>query len=290
MNYSNEIKTVVFPVAGIGSRFLPVTKIVPKELLPILNKPLIEYAINEAIDAGIQKFIFVTSPEKESIIDYFKSDKKLEDILRKKNPELLELVTNNLIFDSNLIEVIQEQPLGLGHAIWCAREYIDGPFAVILPDDLVISKVPCIKQMINSFKEHKANIIALQEVDKKDISKYGAIKYNKNNKNLYFIEDMIEKPSPKEAPSNLAIIGRYILLPGVIKELSNKEIGVGGEIQLTDAIKNTINSDGVLGIKFEGSRYDCGNIIGALEAQLSVALKDIKYRDQVLEIVNKILK
>ena len=290
MNYSNEIKTVVFPVAGIGSRFLPVTKIVPKELLPILNKPLIEYAINEAIDAGIQKFIFVTSPEKESIIDYFKSDKKLEDILRKKNPELLKLVTNNLIFDSNLIEVIQEQPLGLGHAIWCAREYIDGPFAVILPDDLVISKVPCIKQMINSFKEHKANIIALQEVDKKDISKYGAIKYNKNNKNLYFIEDMIEKPSPKEAPSNLAIIGRYILLPSVIKELSNKEIGVGGEIQLTDAIKNTINSDGVLGIKFEGSRYDCGNIIGALEAQLSVALKDIKYRDQVLEIVNKILK
>ena len=290
MNYSNEIKTVVFPVAGIGSRFLPVTKIVPKELLPILNKPLIEYAINEAIDAGIQKFIFVTSPEKESIIDYFKSDKKLEDILRKKNPELLELVTNNLIFDSNLIEVIQEQPLGLGHAIWCAREYIDGPFAVILPDDLVISNVSCIKQMINSFKEHKANIIALQEVDKKDISKYGAIKYNKNNKNLYFIEDMIEKPSPKEAPSNLAIIGRYILLPGVIKELSNKEIGVGGEIQLTDAIKNTINSDGVLGIKFEGSRYDCGNIIGALEAQLSVALKDIKYRDQVLGIVNKILK
>lgn len=290
MNYSNEIKTVVFPVAGIGSRFLPVTKIVPKELLPILNKPLIEYAINEAIDAGIQKFIFVTSPEKESIIDYFKSDKKLEDILRKKNPELLELVTNNLIFDSNLIEVIQEQPLGLGHAIWCAREYIDGPFAVILPDDLVISNVSCIKQMINSFKEHKANIIALQEVDKKDISKYGAIKYNKNNKNLYFIEDMIEKPSPKEAPSNLAIIGRYILLPSVIKELSNKEIGVGGEIQLTDAIKNTINSDGVLGIKFEGSRYDCGNIIGALEAQLSVALKDIKYRDQVLEIANKILK
>ena len=290
MNYSNEIKTVVFPVAGIGSRFLPVTKIVPKELLPILNKPLIEYAINEAIDAGIQKFIFVTSPEKESIIDYFKSDKKLEDILRKKNPELLKLVTNSLIFDSNLIEVIQEQPLGLGHAIWCAREHIDGPFAVILPDDLVISNVSCIKQMINSFKEHKANIIALQEVDKKDISKYGAIKYNKNNKNLYFIEDMIEKPSPKEAPSNLAIIGRYILLPGVIKELSNKEIGVGGEIQLTDAIKNTINSDGVLGIKFEGSRYDCGNIIGALEAQLSVALKDIKYRDQVLGIVNKILK
>ena len=290
MNSSNEIKTVVFPVAGIGSRFLPVTKIVPKELLPILNKPLIEYAINEAVDAGIQKFIFVTSPGKKSIIDYFKHDKKLENILRKKNPELLELVTNNLIFDSNLIEVIQEQPLGLGHAIWCAREHIDGPFAVILPDDLVISNVSCIKQMINSFKKHKANIIALQEVDKKDISKYGAIKYNKNNKNLYFIEDMIEKPSPKEAPSNLAVIGRYILLPSVINELSNKKIGVGGEIQLTDAIKNTINSDGVLGIKFEGSRYDCGNIIGALEAQLSVALKDIKYRDQVLGIVNKILK
>lgn len=290
MNYSSEIKTVVFPVAGIGSRFLPVTKKVPKELLPILNKPLIEYAINEAIDAGIEKFIFVTSPDKESILDYFKSDTKLENILKKKNPELLKLVTDNLLLESNLIEVIQEQPLGLGHAIWCAREHIDGPFAVILPDDLVISKVSCIKQMIKTYQKNKSNIIALQEVHKKDISKYGVIKYHKYNKNTFYIDDMIEKPSSEKAPSNLAIIGRYILLPSVIKELFNKEIGAGGEIQLTDAIKKTISTDGVLGVKFEGSRFDCGNIIGALEAQLSVALKDIKYRNEVLKMVNKVLK
>ncbi|HIG09420.1 MAG TPA: UTP--glucose-1-phosphate uridylyltransferase [Alphaproteobacteria bacterium] len=290
MNSSNEIKTVVFPVAGIGSRFLPVTKMVPKELLPILNRPLIEYAINEAKEAGIEKFIFVISPEKKSIINYFKKDEKLESILRKKNPALLEQVANNLILDDSLIEVIQEEPLGLGHAIWCARDFIDGPFAVILPDDLIISKVSCIKQMIDAYEEHKSNVIAVQEVDTIDISKYGVINYSKNSKNFYFIEDMVEKPSIEEAPSNLAIIGRYILMPNIMNALSTKKVGYGGEIQLTDAIKSTINNDGVVGYKFEGNRYDCGNIVGALEAQLSVAINNSKYRDQVIKIINKSLK
>ena len=191
MNALNQIKTVIFPVAGIGSRFLPVTKTVPKELLPILNIPLIEYAVNEAREAGIERFIFVSSPEKQSITDYFKKDKKLESYLKNKNSDLLIGLEKNLISDDSLIEVVQEEPLGLGHAIWCARDYIDGPFAVILPDDLIISKVACIKQMINVYKEYKSNIVAIQEIDSVNVSKYGVIDYYDNNKDYYFIKNMI---------------------------------------------------------------------------------------------------
>ena len=290
MNDLNQIKTVVFPVAGIGSRFLPVTKTVPKELLPILNIPLIEYAVNEAREAGIERFIFVSSPEKKSILDYFKKDTKLEGYLKNKNSDLLTGIEKNIISDDSLIEVVQEEPLGLGHAIWCAKEYIEGPFAVILPDDLIISKVACIKQMIDAYKEHKSNIIAIQEVDSVDVSKYGVIDYDKNDKDYYFIKNLIEKPSVNDAPSNLAIIGRYILMPNVLDALSEKKIGFGGEIQLTDAIKNTIKNDGVIGYKFEGNRYDCGNVVGALEAQIAVAVNNSKYKDKVIDIMNKYLK
>jgi UTP--glucose-1-phosphate uridylyltransferase len=290
MNDLNQIKTVVFPVAGIGSRFLPVTKTVPKELLPILNIPLIEYAVNEAREAGIERFVFVSSPEKKSILDYFKKDTKLEGYLKNKNSDLLTGIEKNIISDDSLIEVVQEEPLGLGHAIWCAKEYIEGPFAVILPDDLIISKVACIKQMIDAYKEHKSNIIAIQEVDSVDVSKYGVIDYDKNDKDYYFIKNMIEKPSVNDAPSNLAIIGRYILMPNVLDALSEKKVGFGGEIQLTDAIKNTIKNDGVIGYKFEGNRYDCGNVVGALEAQIAVAVNNSKYKDKVIDIMNKYLK
>jgi UTP--glucose-1-phosphate uridylyltransferase len=287
MYSSNKIKTVVFPVAGLGSRFLPVTKLVAKELLPILNKPLIEYAVNEAKVAGIEKFIFVTSPEKQSITNYFKKNNNLEEKLRNKNSEYIDLVTNNLILEENLVEVIQDKPLGLGHAIWCAKDHIKGPFAVILPDDLVLSKVSCIKQMIDAYKICQSNIVAVQEVDKNNISKYGVIDFYERNENVYHIKDMIEKPNKEDAPSNLAIIGRYILMPSIINELSKQEIGFGGEIQLTDAIKKSVNTEKVFGYKFEGSRFDCGNIIGALEAQLSIAVNDIKYRDQMIELMKK---
>ena len=290
MNDLKQIKTVVFPVAGIGSRFLPVTKTVPKELLPILNIPLIEYAMNEAREAGIEKFIFVSSPEKKSIIDYFRKDKKLESYLKNKKPSLLKGIEKNIISDDSLIEVVQEEPLGLGHAIWCARDYIDGPFAVILPDDLIISKVACIKQMIGAYNDHKSNIVAIQEVESADISKYGVIDYDNSEKNYYFIKNMIEKPSINNAPSNLAIIGRYILLPNVLNTLSEKKVGYGGEIQLTDAIKNTIKNEGVIGYKFDGNRYDCGNVIGALEAQISVAIRNSEYKNKVIDIMNKYLR
>jgi UTP--glucose-1-phosphate uridylyltransferase len=287
LDSSNEIKTVVFPVAGLGSRFLPVTKLVAKELLPILNKPLIEYAVSEAIKAGIERFIFISSPDKQSITNYFRKNKKLENELRDKNSEYLDIILNNIIPEENLIEVIQDKPMGLGHAIWCAKDYISGPFAVILPDDLVVSDVPCIKQMIDVYKKHKCNIVAIQEVDKNNISKYGVIDFLKKNQNIYHVKDMIEKPDQEKAPSNLAVIGRYILSPNIIKELSMLKTGFGGEIQLTDAIKNSINSENVIGYKFEGNRFDCGNVMGALEAQLSIAINNDKYKDQVIEIINK---
>lgn len=287
LDSSNEIKTVVFPVAGLGSRFLPVTKLVAKELLPILNKPLIEYAVSEAIKAGIERFIFISSPDKQPITNYFRKNKKLENELREKNSEYLDIISNNIIPEENLIEVIQDKPLGLGHAIWCAKDYISGPFAVILPDDLVVSDAPCIKQMIDVYKKHKCNIIAIQEVDKNNISKYGVIDFLNNDQNIYHVRDMIEKPDQEKAPSNLAVIGRYILSPNIMKELSLLKAGFGGEIQLTDAIKNSINSENVIGYKFEGNRFDCGNVMGALEAQLSIAINNDKYKDQVIEIINK---
>ena len=287
LDSSNEIKTVVFPVAGLGSRFLPVTKLVAKELLPILNKPLIEYAVSEAIKAGIERFIFISSPDKQSITNYFRKNKRLENELRDKNSEYLDIILNNIIPEENLIEVIQDKPMGLGHAIWCAKDYISGPFAVILPDDLVVSDVPCIKQMIDVYKKHKCNIVAIQEVDKNNISKYGVIDFLKKNQNIYHVKDMIEKPDQEKAPSNLAVIGRYILSPNIIKELSMLKAGFGGEVQLTDAIKNSINSENVIGYKFEGNRFDCGNVMGALEAQLSIAINNDKYKDQVIEIINK---
>ena len=287
---SDDIKTVVFPVAGLGSRFLPATKIVAKELLPILDKPLIDYAVCEAKKAGIERFIFINSSNKQSITNYFKKNKNLESELKDKKSEHLELISKNLISENNLIEVIQDKPLGLGHAIWCARKYISGPFAVMLPDDLIISGVPCIKQLIKAYKNFKSNVVAIQEVDENNINKYGVIDYYKNESNTYHIKDMIEKPDKKNAPSNLAIIGRYILNPSIIKELSNHELGAGGEIQLTDAIKKLIINENVIGYKFEGNRFDCGNVIGALNAQLSIAMNDDKYKSQIKEIIKNLSK
>ncbi len=289
MSNVNEIDTVVFPVAGIGSRFLPATKSVPKELLPVLNRPLIEYAVEEAINSGIQRFIFVNSPEKQSITYHFKENKKLEEFLKVKNEFLYSLISKYIIPKDKIIEVVQSEPLGLGHAIWCARDYINNkPFAVILPDDLIHSKVPCIKQLKNIYKNNKKSIVALQKVKKREVSKYGIIEH-KNNEidNIYDLSNMVEKPNEKNAPSNLAIIGRYILLPEVMKELSENKLGYGGEIQLTDAIKNTIKTSGVIGYKFEGSRYDCGNVIGTLEAQISLALKNKEYMNNTKELLKK---
>ena len=291
MKNIENIKTVVFPVAGLGSRFLPATKSVAKELFPILNIPLIEYAVDEAKKSGIEKFIFVISREKLQVARHFETNTKLERELKSKNKKFLEVITKNRIPKNNIFKVFQERPLGLGHAIWCARKYIDGPFAVVLPDDLVFSKTPCIQQLVDIYKKHKTSVIGIQEVSMDRVNQYGIIKTdNKKTNDIMTIQDIVEKPSIKRAPSNLAIIGRYVLSYNVIEELSKKQTGVGGEIQLTDAIKNSINTSRVLGYKFEGKRFDCGNVMGVIEAQVFAALKEDLYKKDMTKILQKFLK
>ena len=291
MKNIENIKTVVFPVAGLGSRFLPATKSVAKELFPILNIPLIEYAVDEAKKSGIEKFIFVISREKLQVARHFETNNKLERELKLKNKKFLEVITKNRIPKNNIFKVFQERPLGLGHAIWCARKYIDGPFAVVLPDDLVFSKTPCIQQLVDIYKKHKTSVIGIQEVSMDRVNQYGIIKTdNKKTNDIMTIQDIVEKPSIKRAPSNLAIIGRYVLSYNIIEELSKKQTGVGGEIQLTDALKNSINTSRVLGYKFEGKRFDCGNVMGAIEAQVFAALKEDLYKKDMTKILQKFLK
>jgi len=291
MKNIETIKTVVFPVAGLGSRFLPATKSVAKELFPILNIPLIEYAVDEAKKSGIEKFIFVISREKLQVARHFETNTKLERELKSKNKKFLEVITKNRIPKNNIFKVFQERPLGLGHAIWCARKYIDGPFAVVLPDDLVFSKTPCIQQLVDIYKKHKTSVIGIQEVSMDRVNQYGIIKTdNKKTNDIMTIQDIVEKPSIKRAPSNLAIIGRYVLSYNIIEELSKKQTGVGGEIQLTDALKNSINTSRVLGYKFEGKRFDCGNVMGVIEAQVFAALKEDLYKKDMTKILQKFLK
>ena len=291
MKNIETIKTVVFPVAGLGSRFLPATKSVAKELFPILNIPLIEYAVDEAKKSGIEKFIFVISREKLQVARHFETNSKLERELKSKNKKFLEVITKNRIPKNNIFKVFQEKPLGLGHAIWCARKYIDGPFAVVLPDDLVFSKTPCIQQLVDIYKKHKTSVIGIQEVSMDRVNQYGIIKTdNKKTNDIMTIQDIVEKPSIKRAPSNLAIIGRYVLSYNIIEELSKKQTGAGGEIQLTDALKNSINTSRVLGYKFEGKRFDCGNVMGAIEAQVFAALKEDLYKKDMTKILQKFLK
>ena len=291
MKNIETIKTVVFPVAGLGSRFLPATKSVAKELFPILNIPLIEYAVDEAKKSGIEKFIFVISREKLQVARHFETNTKLERELKSKNKKFLEVITKNRIPKNNIFKVFQERPLGLGHAIWCARKYIDGPFAVVLPDDLVFSNTPCIQQLVDIYKKHKTSVIGIQEVSMDRVNQYGIIKTdNQKTNDIMTIQDIVEKPSIKRAPSNLAIIGRYVLSYNIIEELSKKQTGVGGEIQLTDALKNSINTSRVLGYKFEGKRFDCGNVMGAIEAQVFAALKEDLYKKDMTKILQKFLK
>ena len=291
MKKFEKIKTVVFPVAGIGTRFLPATKSVAKELIPILNRPLIEYAVEEAQSCGFEKFVFVLSEEKLQLTQHFLSNKRLENQLRKKNSRLVDSISQYNIRNNKIFSVIQKQPLGLGHAIWCAREYIDGPFAVILPDDLIFSKTPCIKQLVDQYYKYGKSILGVQEVNKNQVNRYGIIKTTTNHlaKKIDII-DLIEKPDFKKAPSNIAIIGRYVLTRNIIDELSNKEKGSGGEIQLTDAIKNSLTFSQVFGYKFQGKRFDCGNMMGALEAQIYAAINRSENKRETIKILKKYIK
>ncbi|MGB1361477.1 MAG: UTP--glucose-1-phosphate uridylyltransferase [Alphaproteobacteria bacterium] len=282
------IKKVVLPVAGLGTRFLPASKSVAKEMFPILDKPLIDYAVNEAISAGGTDFIFVISPEKQSIIKYFEDDPNLiHQLMEKGKEELIEIVKPKIT--GSITTVIQDKPLGLGHAISLAKPFIDNePFQVLLPDDLIMADTPVQQQLLKVYEQHKCGVVGLEEVPMENIHKYGVVSGDKKD-NTIKINGFVEKPSKEQAPSNLAIVGRYIFTPEIFNKLDKNIIGAGGEIQITDAMAEILSSQNFYGVNFDGKRFDCGSKIGFLEAQIAFAQKDNDTKDSLSAILKKYL-
>ena len=287
-----KVKTAIFPVGGLGTRFLPATKSMPKEMLPIANKPIIQYAYEEARDAGIEKFIFVTGRNKNSINNHFDHSYELESKLDNSNKtNELSQVMSWLPNPGQVAFVRQQKPLGLGHAVWCARNFIaeNEPFVVILADEMMAQsknrKKNFLGEMIDFYytRDEKSSVIAVGEVEKQDTNKYGIIDGNENNEVL----DMVEKPSPENAPSNLAITGRYILQPEIFKYLEQFKIGSGGEIQLTDAMKEMCKESPYYYKTIDEQRFDCGNVLGYIEANIAFALENDKIKGDVLKILKK---
>lgn len=285
---TQHIRKVVFPVAGLGTRFLPATKALPKEMLPVVDKPIIHYAFEEAQQSGIEQFIFVTGRNKSAIDNHFDHSYELENILQSKDKqnELTE-VTDWMPDAGKTFFTRQQQALGLGHAVWCARHFIGNePFAVILPDDMILSRTPCLKQMMDAHATVGGNMVATMEVEPDQTRSYGVIDPESESGTLVSARGVVEKPAPEAAPSNLAIIGRYILQPGIFDVLENQPRGSGGEIQLTDAINKMAETTPTHGLRFDGQRFDCGNRLGFIEANLAVSLA----RDDMSERVKAMLK
>jgi len=271
---NNKVKIAVFPVAGLGTRFLPATKSMPKEMLTVVDRPLIQYAVDEAREAGIEHFVFVTGRNKGVIEDHFDRQFELETTLfeRGKTKELKEL-QKDLPKPGQTSFTRQQEPLGLGHAVWCARDIVgDEPFALLLPDMLIKAEPGVLSQMMGAYNENGGNIIAVEEVDKKDVSSYGVVGRGAGLDEGFIINEMIEKPDPKDAPSNLIISGRYILQPRIFDLLSSHTKGAGGEIQITDAMQALMKEQQFTGVKFKGRTFDCGSKIGFLSANVAYAL------------------
>jgi len=275
-----KVRKAIIPAAGLGTRFLPATKAQPKEMLPIVDKPSIQYIVEEAIDAGIEDILIITGRNKRAIEDHFDKSYELEEELKKKNQhELLSLVQDI----SNLVDihyVRQKEAKGLGHAIYCAKSFIGNePFAVLLGDDIVDSSTPCIKQLMNVYDEYQSSVLGVQQVPLIDVPKYGIIKCSQSGDRIHKVEDMIEKPAIEDAPSNYAILGRYIITPGIFELLETTAPGRGGEIQLTDALKTLMSLESIYAYDFIGRRFDVGNKLGFLQATIEFALKreDLKY-------------
>ncbi|MEK7803143.1 MAG: UTP--glucose-1-phosphate uridylyltransferase GalU [Deltaproteobacteria bacterium] len=268
-----DIRKAVFPAAGFGTRFLPVTKAIPKEMLPLLDKPLIQYSVEEAKESGLEEVIIVTGMGKTAIEDHFDVSFELEILLKEKNKtDILKMVeeVSNLIHFSY---TRQKKPLGLGHAIYCAKNLVGKePFAVFLSDDVINAKIPVMKQMIKVFRQYPSTILAVQRVPRKEVHHYGIIDAKKIGPRVYKVIDMVEKPHPKNAPSNLAIIGRYILTPEIFYALEETRPGKGGEIQLTDGLRKLSKKQPIYAYEFEGDRYDAGDKLGFLMANVSFAL------------------
>lgn len=270
-----KVRTAVFPVAGLGTRFLPATKSMPKEMLTVVDKPLIQYAVEEARDAGIERFIFVNGRNKGVLQDHFDLNYELDDVLAKRGKTEALRESRAMVMQPGAISSIrQQEPLGLGHAVWSAKDLVgDEPFAVILPDDLIQSRKPCLKQLIEVYEETAGNVVAVMDVPREHTKRYGILKVGTDDGRIASVEGLVEKPDPADAPSTLSIIGRYILLPKVMGFLEEKVVGAGGEIQLTDAMARMIGADPFHGLRFEGKRFDCGDKIGYLEANVSFALE-----------------
>lgn len=271
----NPISKAIFPVAGLGTRFLPATKANPKEMLPIVDKPLIQYAVEEAIAAGITQLIFVTSSSKRAIEDHFDSNFELEHrLLQQGKVEILEMVKNIVPAGVDCLYVRQPHALGLGHAVLCARQVVgENPFAVLLADDLIDSEEPCLSQMQSVYHKTGQSVIAVQEISPNDSEKYGVIAYENSWDHYGPIHAIVEKPKPPEAPSDFGVVGRYILTPEIFSILSKQLPGRNGEIQLTDAIAKLLNTQTVTALRFKGTRYDCGSKLGYMQATIALGLK-----------------
>lgn len=281
---TKKVSKAVFPVAGLGTRFLPATKSIPKEIMTLVDRPLIQYAIDEARAAGIKEFIFVTSRGKSALEDYFDHAPELESELRKKGKtDLLDVLKDTNMDSGAIAYVRQNRPMGLGHAVWCARRLIGNePFAVLLPDDVIAAEKPCLAQMVEAYEQTGGNMVAAMEVPPVKASSYGVLDIAEDMGTIVKAKGMVEKPKAEEAPSNLAVIGRYILSPKVLTNLNRMKQGAGGEIQLTDAIAEEIGSKegGVYGYRFRGQRYDCGSKAGFLQATVAFGMARPDLRDE----------
>jgi len=287
-----KITKAVFPVAGLGTRFLPATKSIPKEIMTLVDRPLIQYAIDEARAAGIKEFIFVTSRGKSALEDYFDHAPELESELRRKGKtDLLEVLKDTNMDSGAIAYLRQNRPLGLGHAVWCARRLIgDEPFAVLLPDDVIAAERPCLLQMVEAHAETGGCMVAAMEVTPSRTSSYGVLDIDEDMGAIVRVKGMVEKPKPEEAPSNLAVIGRYILTPKVLTNLNRMKQGAGGEIQLTDAIAEEAGSkSGVFGLRFRGQRYDCGSKIGFLQATVAFGLSRPEFGAEFEEFLHALM-
>lgn len=270
-----RITKAVFPVAGFGSRFLPATKASPKEMMPIVDKPLIQYAVEEAVAAGLTDMVFITGRQKRAIEDHFDKGYEIESELASRGKkDLLELVRDIIPRHVNCIYIRQPEQLGLGHAVQCARPVLDGqPFAVILADDLIDAPTPVMRQMVDVFEQEKASLLGAQEVPRDQTASYGIVMAESYRPRLELVKGIVEKPDPADAPSNLAVIGRYVLTPAIFEHLARIRPGAGGEIQLTDAIAGLLAEERVLAYRFEGVRYDCGSKLGYLQATVALGVR-----------------
>lgn len=288
-NFRRPVRKAVFPVAGLGTRFLPATKAIPKELLPVVDRPLIQYAVDEAREAGIEEFVFVTGRGKTAIVEHFDTAYELEATMTGRGKSLNVLAPTR-IEPGNLVTVRQQVPLGLGHAVWCARAVVgDEPFAIFLPDELMYGSPGCMAQMIEAYNEVGGNLVSVLEVPMEEVSSYGVIAPGESKGNLTEVKGLVEKPKVADAPSNKIVSGRYILQPEIMDLLANQGKGAGGEIQLTDSMARLIGEQPFHAVTFNGRRFDCGSKIGFVEATLAIALDREDMGAEIREVVRKMV-